>query len=82
MTQNRNKLLDHLIGNAVTVIVHRVLAVSTEKDYLKTKYSKEALNSLIRAQTYRKKINPTSSFSTTESLDVKMQLIRRVNFEL
>lgn len=82
MTQNRKKLLDHFIGNAVTVIVHRILAVSAEEDYLKIKYGKEALNSLTKAQVYRKKINPPDDFSATEALDIKIQLIHRVNSEL
>lgn len=55
---------------------------STEEDYLQSKYGKEALNSLTRAQAYRKKINPEGTFSDTEALEVRGQIIRRVTSDL
>ncbi len=82
MTQNRKKLLDHFIGNAVMVIVHRVLMASTEKDYLKVKYGKEALNSFTKAQGYREKIHPKGFFSDSESREMHEALVHKVKLDL
>lgn len=82
MTQNRNKLLSHFIGHAVTTIVHRILAQATLDVSLKEKYSKEIENSLSTSVFYREKINPSHQFQASEAYDVRSQIIQRVHSEL
>lgn len=82
MTQNRNKLLSHFIGHAVTTIVHRILSEAANKSYLREKYSKEVLNAIVIARTYCDKINPAIPFSETEASAVREEIVRRVNTDL
>ena len=61
MVQNRNKLIDLLIGNLANAVAHRLLEAAIDKREIAEKYRKEIETSLETAANYRRKINPVSS---------------------
>ena len=74
MVQNRNKLIELLMGNISNAIVHEILekAISSELE-ISIKYEKEIRNSFEIAKIYRDKISPTE----TPILDKEREAIRR-----
>lgn len=84
MSQNRNKLIDILIGNLSNAIVHSILERSIiQKIELSNKYRKELINSLDIAKRYREKINPkTPPFQNSDINYIRNKIIRNVKAEL
>lgn len=84
MSQNRNKLIDLLIGNLSNAILHRILEKAIfENPEIAEKYKKEIINSWQIAKIYREKINPIfSSFPEKDIEYIKDKLIKRVKSEL
>lgn len=58
MSQNRNKLLQLLMGNLVNVVVHQVLEKAVQEELLRNHYGQESMTSFEVAKRYREKINP------------------------
>lgn len=83
MTQNRNKLLDLLIGNLANAIIHKVLEESTEDELRKNYYNNELLNSVERAKNYREKINPINEpLPDQDATQIRKKVISKVEAEL
>jgi len=81
MTQNRNKLLDLLIGNLSNSIVHSILEKSY--DLHKDKYKKESISSLQKSIIYRSKINPLNKpLPDTDIEYIKSKLKNKITSEL
>jgi|SRR3989344_4128471 len=81
MTQNRNKLIEHLIGNLSNSIVHSILERSY--DLHKDKYNKESTSSFQKANTYRDKINPIGKQLPNLDIDcIKSKLKSKISSEL
>ena len=81
MTQNRNKLLDLLIGNLSNSIIHSILGKSC--DLHKDKYNKESISSLQKSIIYRNKINPTSKpLLDADAEYIKPRLKNKITSEL
>lgn len=80
MVQNRNKLIDLLIGNLSNAALHRILEQSVEDEDLSRYYEKEILNSVKIAKKYREKINPaTKMLPRKDSENIRDGIIERVN---
>ncbi|MFA6023282.1 MAG: hypothetical protein WC781_04295 [Candidatus Pacearchaeota archaeon] len=84
MPQNRNKLLDLLIGNLANSIIHKVLEISiSEEIELANKYNKEETNSFTIAKRYREKVNPINAPLPEQDAEyIKNQIIKKVKSEL
>ena len=83
MSQNRNKLLQLLVGNLVNLVVHRVLEESAKEEILRNHYDKESVTSFEVAKKYREKINPIDRELPQRDLEqIKEQVFKRVNKEL
>lgn len=83
MVQNRNKLIDLLIGNLSNYIVHTILEKSINKPELTMKYQKESLNSLNIAMSYRGRLNPAGKPLIESDIEyIKNKIISRVRSEL
>lgn len=83
MNQNRNKLLQLLVGNLVNVIVHKVLEETAKEEILRHHYDKESLVSFEIAKRYREKINPLQRALPEEDISsIKNETIRRARKEL
>ena len=83
MVQNRNKLIDLLIGNLSNAVLHRILEQSVEDEDLSRYYEKEILNSVKIAKKYREKINPaTEMLPREDSENIRNRVIERVNNKL
>ena len=62
MVQNRNKLINLLIGNISNSVVHDILENAIDNEEIANKYEKELTTSFKIAKKYREKINPINSF--------------------
>ncbi len=83
MAQNRNKLIDLLIGNLSNAIVHKILKEAIEDEAVRKHYNGELLSSLEIAKRYREKINPVNEpFQEEDIIDIKSKIISKVNNEL
>ncbi|MEK6876715.1 MAG: hypothetical protein AABX63_04840 [Nanoarchaeota archaeon] len=83
MIQNRNKLIDLLIGNLSNAIVHKILEEAIEDEAVRKHYGRELLNSLEIAKRYREKINPINEpFPERDIVEIKSKIISKVNNEL
>jgi len=83
MAQNRNKLIDLLIGNLSNAIVHKILEEAIEDEAIRKHYDGELLNSLEIAKRYREKINPANEpFQEKDIIEIKSKIISKVNNEL
>lgn len=83
MVQNRNKLLDLLIGNLANAAVHKVLMEAAEDELRKKYYDDEISNSIEIAQIYREKINPVNEpLSDKDAAEVKESILRKAEAEL
>jgi hypothetical protein len=83
MSQNRNKLLQLLIGNLVNVIVHKVLEEAVKEDILRNHYDKESLVSFEVAKKYREKINPVQRELPENDINkIREEVLKRVDKEL
>lgn len=83
MTQNRNKIIDLLMGNISNYIIHKILENSINKPELTSKYQKESLNSLNIAISYRNKLNPLDKKLPASDTDyIKNKIISRVESQL
>lgn len=81
---NRNKLIDILISNLATAIVHQILekAVFDMPEHFE-KYSKEFKESWQVAKRYREKINPSDRTLPFHDIsEIKLKLERKINTEL
>jgi len=84
MSQNRNKLIDLLIGNLSNAVLHKILerAASNIPEFSQ-KYNKELRNSWDIAKHYREKINPKDATLPTKDIEeIKRKLIIRVSSEM
>jgi len=83
MIQNRNKLIELLIGNLSNFAVHKILEKSINKPELTSKYQKESINSFNISLAYRNKVNPIDKpLSNTDISYIKIKISNRVNSEL
>ncbi len=83
MGQNRNKLIDLLIGNLSNAALHRILEQSVEDEALSKYYEKEILNSVKIARKYREKINPVmEALPGKDGKNIKNKVAERVNNKL
>jgi spore germination protein YaaH len=83
MTQNKNQLIDILIGNLTNAIVHTILEKSIDKQELVSKYRNEVINSYSIAKRYREKINPIDRCLPTVDLNyIKEKLKTKIKVEL
>ena len=83
MVQNRNKLIDLLIGNTANVITHRVLEKAIQDEDIAKKYFKEIKNSLDIASKYREKINPIDHpMPLKDAQEIKERIMAKVKGEL
>ncbi len=83
MTQNRNKLIDLLIGNISNAIVHSILEIAIGKNEIADRYRKEMITSRCIAEKYRNMINPASSPLQTKDVEhIKTKITNKVNSEL
>lgn len=83
MTQNRNKLLDLLIGNLANAVVHRVLEEAAEDELRRKYYNDELSNSVEIAKNYRKKINPVSEpLPDKDVAEIRERTISKAEAEL
>lgn len=83
MVQNRNKILDLLIGNLSNVVIHKILEKAIDNEEIFNKYHKEIKISLEIAKKYREKINPINKGLSEKDLDyVKKRLMNKVKSEL
>ncbi len=83
IVQNRNKLIEKLIGNLANAIVHMLLEKASENEELAKGYRKESEESLNQAEQYRNKINPISSPLQEKDIEyIKNKLINKVKAKL
>jgi len=85
MVQNRNKLIDLLIGNLYNAVLHRILekAIIQKKPEIAGGYNKEVKNSWEIAKSYREKINPKTNALPIEDMEfIRKKVINRVKSEL
>ena len=82
MSQNRNKLIDLLIGNISNAILHRILEKAIDIPEIASKYTKEIKTSWYIAKAYREKINPPTNFPEKDIGKIKEKLTRRIKSEL
>lgn len=83
MTQNRNKLLDLLIGNLANAVVHKVLEEAAEDELRKKYYDDELLNSVEIAKNYREKINPINKpLPERDAAEIRGRIISKAEAEL
>lgn len=83
MSQNRDKLIQLLIGNLTNVVVHKVLERAVKEETLRLHYDKESLVSFDIAKKYREKINPADRELLTADIEkIKTEIIKRVRKEL
>ncbi|MBI5392853.1 hypothetical protein HZA96_03195 [Candidatus Woesearchaeota archaeon] len=88
MDQNRNKLINLLIGNLSNAIVHRILVKAIDDELIISRYGKEIRNSIDLANRYREKINPNNRQLPDKDIDyilkslqlkVKAKLEKRIS---
>ncbi|MBU0628053.1 MAG: hypothetical protein KKC75_02600 [Nanoarchaeota archaeon] len=83
MTQNRNKLINLLVGNLSNAIVHEVLAKAIDDEIIRNRYSKELKVSMGISKRYREKINPVNSPLPEKDAEyIKDKIAKRVKAEL
>ncbi len=83
MPQNRNKLVQLLIGNLVNVVVHKVLEEAVTEELMRDYYDKEILVSLGVAKRYREQINPIQRALPSEDIEeIKAEVLKRAKKEL
>ncbi|MBI4980579.1 hypothetical protein HZC30_03425 [Candidatus Woesearchaeota archaeon] len=83
MPQNRNKLIQLLIGNLVNVVVHKVLEEAVTEDIMRNHYDKESLVSLEISKKYREQINPLQRTLPNEDVEnIKTEVLKRAKKEL
>ncbi len=83
MSQNRNKILQLLIGNLVNLLVHRALEQSAMEEILRNHYHKESSTSFEVAKKYREKINPLQKELPDKDINkIKEEVLRRAKNEL
>ena len=83
MSQNRNKLIELLIGNISNVVLHRLLEKAINKPEIAKRYSKETANSFEIARRYREKISPAiGPLPEKDAKFIKKKAANRVKSEL
>ncbi len=83
MTQNRNKLLDLLIGNLANAVVHKVLEEAAEEEQRKKYYDDELSNSIEISKRYREKINPVNKpLPSKDAAEIKERIVGKAEAEL
>jgi hypothetical protein len=83
IVQNRNKLIEKLIGNLTNAIVHAILEKASGSEELAKGYHKESGESLNQAKQYRNKINPISNSLPERDIDyIKTKLINKIKAKL
>ena len=83
MTQNRNKLLDLLIGNLANAVVHKILEEATEDELRRKYYDDELFNSIEIANTYREKINPVNEpLLDKDAEEIRKKIINKAEAKL
>lgn len=83
MTQNRNKLIDLLIGNLANAVVHKVLEEAAEEEQRKKYYDDELSNSVEIAKGYREKINPKNEpLPEKDAAEIRHSVVNKADAEL
>lgn len=83
--QNRNKIIDLLVGNLSNAVTHAILekAIFDMEKEIAVHYNKELKTSFDVARKYREKINPKLSFlPKKDSVKIKSQIMKNVKNEL
>ena len=83
--QNRNKLIDSLVGNLSNAVTHAILekAISKTEKEIAIHYIKELKTSFDAARKYREKINPKLTLlPEKDSTKVKSKIMKNVKSEL
>jgi len=79
MVQNRNKLIELIIGNLSNVVVYELLGISIDDEIIRGYYSKELKVSLDKAKSYRGQINPLySPLPDKDIVYIKDKIIKNV----
>jgi len=83
MAQNRNKLLDLLVGNLANAVIHKILEEAAEEEYIRKCYDDELLNSIKIARSYRERINPVNEpLPENDAVEIKRRIINKAEAEL
>lgn len=83
MTQNRNKLLSHLVGNLASAVVHKVLEEAAGEEPIKKYYYDEFSNSIEAAKRYREKVNPVNEpLSDKDTAQIREKVVAKAITEL
>lgn len=83
MPQNRNKLIDLLIGNLSNAVTHAILEKSIKDQKFIDGYRKEMEVSMNIAMKYRSEITPFKTYLKIEEADsIKIKITNKVNNEL
>lgn len=83
MVQNRNKLIDLMIGNISNTILHKILEKAIQDENIRSRYDNELNNSLNISIEYRNKINPIDSkLPEKDIIYIKDKIIKKVKSEL
>ncbi|MBS3118500.1 hypothetical protein J4417_02345 [Candidatus Woesearchaeota archaeon] len=83
MPQNKNKLIELMVGNLANAVLHKILERAIDNIDISSKYLKEIDNSWEVAKRYREKINPLDRpLPEKERGEIKEKIIRKVKAEL
>jgi len=83
MVQNRNKLINLVIGNISNSIIHEILERAIANEEISNKYKKELTTSFDIAKRYREKINPVNSIFPYKDIEyIKIKIRNKVKAEL
>ena len=83
MPQNRNKLIELLIGNLANVILHQILEQASDDPDVTLKYRKEIEASWKLAKKYREQIHPLKHPFPEIQLDtIRKRLLNKVKAKL
>jgi len=83
MTQNRNRLINLMVGNISNSIVHKILEMAINNEEISNRYNKELTTSLEIAKSYRERINPVNPpFPSKDIMYLKKRIRNKVRAEL
>lgn len=83
MKQNKNRLIDLLVGNISNAILHRILEKAIDNPEISNKYLTEIENSWEISKKYREKINPVDRCLPEKDVEeIRKKVINKVKAEL
>ena len=82
MPQNKNKLIELMVGNLANAVLHKILERAIDNIDISSKYLKEIDNSWEVAKRYREKINPASSLLPNKDIEyIKNRIKLSLNYQ-